>query len=181
MRVPAKWALVCGLLGALIAWGSDSARTAEWRAFTSETGRFSVEMPGTPESRATHTDSFIGTITNHIFVVWNDGRKFTVDYSDLPGLAVDFAGRDTIYDHTKGALLKKTLSKATSYEDVTVQGVKGKQLVYDMPPRAGHAKMHGQAYLLLDHDRLYVFDAELPVADSERAAERFLSSIRIHR
>jgi len=176
----ARLILIFGLLtsGVVMAQEGNTGES-EWRVFHSKKGRFSAAFPGTPTKKETHTESFIGTTTNHIFVVWNDQRKFTVDYSDLPGLAVTFAGHDTIYNHTKGALLKKTLSKETSYEDITVQGIDGKRLAYDMPPIKGHPEMHGQAYLLLDDGRLYVFDAQLPVSDKEKAAQRFLSSIRI--
>lgn len=173
-------AFICGLaVFAIVSTPRNNPLAADWQRFNAAAGRFSIEMPGTPKASETHTESFIGSITNHIFVVWNDEQNFTVDYSDLPSIAVDFAGRDTIYGHTKGSLLKKTLSKETSYEDITVQGIAGKRLVYDMPPMRGRPTMQGHAYLLLDDARLYVFDVEHPIGDSEGAAERFLSSIRI--
>ena len=69
----------------------------------------SVSMPGAATPKDIHTKSFIGDITTHEYYV-DDGRdSYSVEFSDLPGFAVTFSGSDVIYEHAKGALLKKTL------------------------------------------------------------------------
>ena len=174
-----RFIIVSAVILFTIAIKQSGAAASEWRLFRSESGGFSVSMPGQPMTKQTNTTSFIGTITNHIFVLWSKDRKFTVDYSDLPHLAVLFASTDTIYSHTRGSILKQTLSKQRHYENITIQGIKGKKLVYDIPPVSGRPKSEGYSYLLLDQDRLYVFDAQVPVADGGTSARRFLSSIRL--
>jgi len=150
----------------------------KWVPFTSKQARFSVEMPTQPKATTTTTSSFIGNVTNEIFTSWEGDEKFTVDHSQIPRFALDFAGADTVYDHASAALLKQTWSKQTSFTDVTVNGRPGKQLVYDTPPVPGKPELTGLANLFLVGDRLYVIDAAVPAGESEADAQRFLASVR---
>lgn len=113
-------------------------------------------------------------MTNEIFTSWEGKEKFTVDHSQIPRFALHFAGAD----HASAALLKQTWSKQVSFSDVTVNGHKGKQLIYDTPPREGDPDVKGLANLFLVDDRLYVIDAIVPVGDSEAKAQRFVGSVR---
>ena len=158
---------------------SGDAATAQWKPFQSEAGRFSVLMPAPPKETQTKQRSIIGTVTNQIFTAWSGQEKFTVDYSDLPHFGVTFAGTNRIYDHTKGALLKQTLSKMSYFDDATLNGLKGKRLVYDTPPRQGYPEVTGEAYFLLLGDRLYVVHSTVPIGDSEANAKRFFASFKV--
>ena len=158
--------------------GSEAGAEQAWTTFTSKEGRFSVEMPGQPVMTETKQKSFIGTVTNHIFTAESGRDTFTVDYSDIPHFALHFAGADTIYEHAKGALLKRTFGKPASYTDVTISGAKGKRLVYDTPPVEGHPEMRGDAILVLVGTRLYVIDRVVTEAEAAKS-ERFLSSAEI--
>ncbi len=155
------------------------AAANEWDYYKSAAGRFSVRMPETPVESMRKNDSFIGTITSHVFTVLrkDNYEKFTVDYSEIPSFAVEFTGADTIIDHAKGALLLQTMSKPTSYVDFKVDGFPGKRLTYETPPRKGHPALHGEAVFVMVGHRLYVIDAQLPMADKEERAKRFLSSV----
>ena len=159
--------------------GAARGDGAVWKPFRSADGRFVVDMPGAPKLETTHTKSFIGTITNHVFVGIDDHDRYSVDYSDLPGLAVDFARDETIFSHSKGALLKKTLGKQKSFEKTTLNGLKGVRLVYDTPPVENHPRMQGEAYMFLIDKRLYVVDATVSVKHSQDKARAFFKSLRI--
>jgi hypothetical protein len=169
--------LLSALVLTFLAAAPASAQ-AKWVSFTSKQARFSVEMPTQPKASTTTTSSSIGTVTNEIFTSWEGDEKFTVDHSQIPRFALDFAGADTIYDHASAALLKQTWSKQTSFADVTVNGRQGKQLVYDTPPVPGKPEIKGLANLFLVGDRLYVIDAAVPAGESEADAQRFLASVR---
>jgi hypothetical protein len=172
--------LACLALAAVTGPLAPEARAQqEWVTFTSEDGRFSVTVPVHPVKTETHQKSFIGEVTNHIFTSESEPDSFTVDYSDIPHFALDFAGTDTVYEHAKGALLKKTYGKPTTYEDTKVGGHEAKRLVYDTPTKPGHVEMRGDAVLVLVGDRLYVIDAVVPEAQADVKSERFLSSIEI--
>ncbi|MFP8874356.1 MAG: hypothetical protein VCB42_07470 [Myxococcota bacterium] len=170
------WVFSAILCVSLLAVASSHAGE-DWITFNSPEGKFSVEVPSQPKQSKTKMTSFIGTVTNHIFVIWSGDEKFTVDYSDLPGFAVAFAGADTIIDHAKSAMAKQTLAKVQSFTDVTVGKYKGKKFIFDMPPMKGKPAMHAVAYFFLVGHRLYVIDAEVPRGDGEERADRFLDSI----
>jgi hypothetical protein len=165
-------------LAVFLVCGSAAAGQEKWVPFASKQARFSIEMPTTPKETSSTTSSFIGDVTNEIFTSWEGDEKFTVDHSQIPHFALHFAGADTIYDHASAALLKQTWSKQRSFDDITVNGHKGKQLTYDTPTRDGKTEVTGLANLFLVGDRLYVIDAIVPVGDSEAHAKRFLGSVR---
>jgi len=150
-----------------------------WTHFASKPGRFSVDVPVRPVPSKTQQKSFIGTVTNHIFTATSGEDLFTVDYSDIPDFALHFAGPGTIYEHAKGALLKKTYGTQISYSDVAVGGAAGKRLTYDTPPAPGYPKMRGDAILLLVGNRLYVIDGVVPDSEADAKSQRFLSSFQI--
>jgi hypothetical protein len=181
IRIAATILALCGLAPIAITslLCSEARAEQDWTTFTSKEGRFSIEMPGQPVKTETHQKSFVGTVTNHIFTAESGKDTFTVDYSDIPHVALHFAGPDTIYKHAKGALLKQTFSKEVSYTDVTVSGVKGKKLVYDTPPVQGHPKMRGDAILVLVGARLYVIDGVVRETEADANSQRFLSSVKV--
>ena len=156
----------------------SGAQESAWVSFQSTDAKFAVELPTNPTASTLTTKSFIGDVTSHLFTSWEGNAKFTVDYSQIPRFALEFAGADTIYDHARGALLKQTWSKPISFVDVTVNGQKGKQLVYDTPPVPGKPELYGAANFFLVSDRLYVADVTVPAGASEADANRFLASIR---
>jgi len=101
-----------------------------------------------------------------------------MNYNHAAGMALEFAGAGTIYEHARGALLAQTWSRATSFEPATIQGHPGRRLVYDCPPRKGKPEMTGRALLVLIGRRLYVADAVVPEGEGGARAERFLRSLR---
>ena len=157
------------------------AADAVWVPFKSDPGRFSIEMPGRPEISERHNTSFLGTITNHIFVAREGHEWYTVDYTDLPAVAVTFASDATIYSHAKNAVLKFTWSKERKFENATLSGLQGKHLFYDAPPVKGHPEMLGQAYFFLVGKRLYVIDAIGPADKNEANFPRFFSSFQVEK
>lgn len=160
---------------------ADSAQGGEvvWQPFRSEAGRFVVDMPGQPEVENRQRKSFIGNIAIHLFVGMDQHDSYTVEYSDLPGLAVTFAGDSTIYDHAKGELLLKTLGKQVSFEKTTLNGLRGVRLVYETPRMQDHPRMHGESYMFLIDKRLYVVDATVSFDHSQDKARRFFKSFQI--
>ena len=141
-------------IAALAGPAANGGSKQTWKTLELKAQGLSISMPGTATPKNIHTESFIGEITTHEYYV-DDGRdSYSVEYSDLPGFAVAFSGSDTIYEHTKGALLKKTLSKSMSFTDITLNGVKGKKLVYDTPTKPNPPEMQGEARLFLFGHRL---------------------------
>ncbi len=164
---------------ALVGLAANSASKPAWKKLELEAQGISILMPGIPKMKKIHNRSFIGDIATHEFYL-EDGRdSYSVEYTDLPGFAVAFAGSDRIYQHAKGALLKTTLSKPVSFTDITLNDVHGKKLVYDTPTKPGHPEMQGEARLFLSGDRLYVADAVVEMQGGKEKMTRFFSSLAI--
>lgn len=177
-----KLQLTCLLICLFVITGVYAAEQEKvtlfsWQEFKSDNGHFSIQLPSTPNIQTTHQDSLIGHVINHVIVANIKDSNFGVDYSDLPGFALDFTGIDTIYSHATGALLKKTLGKLQSSIDFNYQGHSGKHLIYNIPPVPDKPAMYGEAYMFLIDKRLYVIDATAP-SNTSTQVHHFLNSLR---
>jgi hypothetical protein len=163
----------------LVSSGAIATSSSAWEKFELESQGLSVLMPGTPKAKEIHDKSFIGDITTREYFVDIDRDSYSVESTDLPGFAVAFSGSEVIYEHAKGALLKTTLSKSFSFSDITLNGVKGKRLVYETPTKPGHPEMQGEARFFLFGDRLYIADAVVEMDGGNEKLNRFFSSLEI--
>lgn len=164
------------LLALFLATGVGAQPT--WLRFAQAEGRFLVEMPQMPQATTNVNQSPVGPIVDHSFTC-NDGDvTYTVEYSDLPRVAILFAGVESIYDKTRGALLLNVLGKQSAYADAPVSGHPGKTVVYTTPAAEPQVALNGQAWLLLVGNRLYVVNATAPEANTE-SARRLLKSFQL--
>ena len=175
------WVTLLAATTGLIVSAAQGDSKPAWKKFELSDRRLSVLMPGTPETKDIHYKSFIGDITTHQYSVTSGRDSYLVDFADLPGFAVAFAGKKSIYDHAKGALLKVTLSKSISFSDITLNGIKGKKLVYDTPSKPGHPEMQGEARFFLVGDRLYSADAVVEMDGGDEKLRHFFSSLEIRK
>ena len=158
---------------------SADASAGDWSKFTLQTPYLAVDMPGTPTKKVEQNHSFIGDVSTDEYSAKDGIDTYSVEVTELPGFAVAFAGADSIYEHAKGMLLAKTLSKAISFTDVTLDGVQGKRLVYDTPTKPDHPEMQGEARVFLLDDWLYVADAVVEMKGGDEKQARFFSSFSI--
>ena len=171
--------VLAATLAAFTGFAGEGITATAWKKFDLNAPYLSVDMPGAPKKIVRHTASFVGNIATDEYLV-NDGiDAYSVEVTELPGFALIFVGPDSLYDHTKGALLGKTLSKVISFTDVTLNGVKGKRLVYDTPTKPGHPEMQGEARMFLSGDWLYVADSVVEMKGGETKQDRFFSSLAI--
>jgi hypothetical protein len=170
--------LVLGFV-VVVGFAERSNSNVAWKRFSLHDQGLTVSMPGEPKSKKLHSASFIGDIVTHEYYLDEGLDSYTVDFTDLPGFAVAFSGREIIYEHAKGALLLDTLSKPISFTDVTLNGVTGKKLVYDTPTKPGHPEMQGEARFFLAGDRLYTADAVVEMQGGDEKLARFFASLEI--
>ena len=60
----------------------NNVNAGGWAKFTSDEGRFSVVIPGTPEDTVKTTPSDHGPYTTHLYVLRNDRNVFLIAYVD---------------------------------------------------------------------------------------------------
>lgn len=148
---------------------SPALAQAAWQRFTSEEGRFSVEMPAPPSVSQRKHDTIVGTIVENSFVVkTDDGSGYQVEYQDLPGIAVFFAGRGGIVRRALRVFLDKAKGVEETNEPVTIDGHPGRRMKYTV---AG--KGSGVMVMFMVGNRLYVLNA------SGKETDRFFESVRV--
>lgn len=95
-----------------------------WSTFTSEAGRFSVLMPGTPSDSSTTVPSQPGPYTTHLFVLRNGANVFVVGWVDYdPGFNFERhaeleANRDNFVKNLKATLLETRNLKIDGYHAI---------------------------------------------------------------
>lgn len=166
-------------MSAMFSCAAQSSENHAWKEFTLDDKSFSISMPGAPKSKEEHNNSFIGDVVTHEYYVDDGLDSYSVEFTDLPGFAVSFSGNETIYEHAKGALLKNTLSKSIAFTDITLNGVRGKKLVYDTPTKPGHPEMQGEARFFMVDNRLYTADAVVEMSKGSDKLSRFFSSFEL--
>ena len=63
-----------------------SAAAADWKPYSSFTGRFSVTVPGTPVPKTTSLDTALGRVDLVQFMVTEEGGVYMVAYCDYPAI-----------------------------------------------------------------------------------------------
>jgi len=143
------------LLAGCLLFGAFLPSVQAKKPFVSQAGKFSAAFPGPPQQHQDNEKTFVGNIQVNIFQTKTKRGVFTVEYSQLPDIAVFFGGKKTIYDKAKRNFLKKTGSREIDFKEVTVSGYPGKELTFTS------AKGHpGKArFILVDH-QFYVVVGE---------------------
>lgn len=158
-----------------------AAEAAEWRAFTSPAGGFSVFLPGAPTFSRQTRRTAVGLIEENYYRLDSAEARYSVEYQDLPGLAVFFASAGKIYNETRFGVLEKYRGKEIGYREIEFAGHPGRELVFEMPaPGGGRGIWIEKARFLLAGGRLYVLEAGVPETKGETAGiDRFLDSFRL--
>ncbi len=159
---------------------SVSSAETEWRAFTSAAGGFSVLFPGDPVFSTSTDHTVVGAVVENLYTLEVSGTTFSAEYSDLPGAALFFESDKSLYNDAREGLLKETGAVETAYSDIEINGVRGKELTYDIPSVRDLPALKGRARFFLPEKRLYVLAVTIPASGGEEAAAvRFLDSFRV--
>jgi hypothetical protein len=149
-----------------------------WVVFNPNAGSFQVEMPLPPTASQIQDASPVGTVTTYIFTAKDREGSFSVSYSDLPALAIQFVGAEGLMGQAKSSMLRDQSNvREISFDPVTINGLSGKRLVYTAMDNG--SQRTGEAFFMLNGSRLYVLDASVPKG-SEALAQRFFQSFRLN-
>jgi hypothetical protein len=162
--------------GMIFLVGIPCAMAVDWQTFTSQAGGFSILMPGTPTLHQSAEKSFVGTIGVNLFELTSSKGQYSVEYSDLPGIAVDLGGHKTILDKAKEAFIKDNGVMEMSFTDIAFHGHPGKALNFQVKDSGAI----GKAYFYLIKKRLYVLAAShAPTAGKPQNIQQFLNSFQL--
>lgn len=153
----------------------DAVHAASWKDFSSQTGNFSVLMPGQPVLQTSTQKSFVGSIGVNLYDLKTKNGEFSVEYSDLPGIAVDLGGHNTILDKAKKGFLKENGGDEQAFSETSLNGFPGKVLTYTVASSGVNGKVH----FYLVQKRLYVIAGSQGPGGSQANIERFLNSFSL--
>ncbi len=169
------WLIIFSALPASVSFADT-----EWRTFTSASGGFSVLLPGIPAFSTSTDHTVVGAVVENLYSLKVSGTTFSAEYSDLPGAALFFKSDKSLYNDAREGLLKETGAVEAAYSDIELEGVRGKELTYDISSAGKLPALQGRARFFLRGKRLYVLAVTISAAGGEEtAALRFLDSFRI--
>ena len=123
-----------------------------WKTFASKAGGFSVLLPGTPSFSSSTDHTVVGEVVENLYSLKTEAASFSAEFSDLPGVAVFFASDDTIYKDAREGLLKQTGARELKYYSIEQEGIRGKEIVYEVPAPKNSPALRGKARFLLNTD-----------------------------
>lgn len=145
-----------------------------WTKFTSEEGRFSVFIPGTPKDQVQTTPSNIGPYTTHLYTLRHLRHVFLIGYVDYdpsfnfnPQAELE-ANRDQFVKNLKATLVTS--------RNVKVDGYSALEFTADADERIFKARV----YIVGRRPYLIVLGSQKGVDDSF-ALNRFFNSFKITR
>jgi len=145
-----------------------------WAKFTSEEGRFSVFIPGTPKDQVQTTPSNIGPYTTHLFTLRNPRHVFLIGYVDYdpsfnfnPQAELD-ANRDQFVKNLKATLVTSRNVKVDGYSALEFTAVADERI------------FKARVYIVGRRPYLIVLGSQKGVDDTF-ALNRFFSSFKITR
>jgi hypothetical protein len=112
--------------------------SANWKAFKSTEGGFTVAMPGVPGASSETVDTNAGPIVMHLFVVDTSLGEYGVSYADLPVKSNDPALVRRLLDGSRDEMLANGATRLNE-NDVTLAGIIGRELIVE---RAGFIGRH---------------------------------------
>jgi hypothetical protein len=151
-----------------------SGGSQSFREFTSEEGKFKVEMPGSP-SRETVSAHGLTMIS---FQVEEKDGAYGVAYADIPMLGAASSALITrALDSARDNMVSKVNGKFTGESRISLDGkYPGREIRADIPEKNG--LIQGRLYLV--KDRVYmVMVVGLPGWVNSANAKRFLDSLEL--
>ena len=167
--------LAAGAGLALFAAAAQSApESAGWRVFTSDEGRFRVDMPGKPVKTTETRSTIVGSLTGYRFEFEQEDSFFLVEFRDLPRVATLFMSSKSLVAQATDGLLDYAKGPVLRNEEITVDGEPARALRYTVTNRDNQT---ARARVILADRRLYLLIAGVPdKAGEETKATRFLDS-----
>lgn len=173
--------LHCAFATALVGCGNPNASSGKWTRLTDSQGKFTVEMPGTPEKASYGMPIVSGTMNfiSYTLDMPNQARSFFVCYTDYPpGIADggDASAHVVIDKYVAGGSRKKNLQLERKSK-ITIGNHPGQECLFDEP--AYGDKSLWRVYLV--GNRLYQLVANWAPQDNDASLDalRFLDSFQL--
>ena len=177
----AAWAAFLVFIGA-VAGGLtllSRAQPKAWSEFTSTSGGFAVQMPGTPKDQTQSVAQATGDLTLHNFTVEDRDYAYIVSYVDFPAGTIVQSDADAFLDSTVDGSVSSGKGELKSQSAITLGGYPGRLAEFTTVANGQLPATSIKAHYYLVKDRLYQILAIAPQGQLPAEADRFLSSFKL--
>ncbi len=170
---------------ALMACALPAQAAEEWYRVQSRDGRASVLFPFIPEDvTELRTRTPGGSVVTRVAEHQGDGILLSISASQLPRLAVRFAGPEFILDNSKGGVLSSAIGRELSSEPLELEGARAALVMrYEAAhfEDERHPGFAGLALFAFVDSYVYVINSMISKStpDNEAMQEKLLRSFRI--
>ena len=173
------------LLAGLCLTFSSPAEAEDWHLVESADGRASVLFPNPADEITELVDKTpAGSVVTRVAQHQGDGILLSISASELPRLAVRFAGPKVLFSNAKGGILNEAFGREISSRRIEIGNadaameLRYEAVDFDDEQHPGYT---GLAVFVLDGTRLYVVNSMLSkeTPDNQAMQAKLLGSIRI--
>ncbi len=165
------------LVAALGLLAAASASAQEWKKFSGDSGRFSVELPGEPKQQKQDVQTDAGKITITMYIVEVGNGGYFVALSDFPAALVQAADPEVLLANARDGAVRNVRGKLVSDKAITLGEHQGREIQFEADNPAG--KIVGRARLYLVGNRLYQLLVVGQGAEALEQSGKFFGSFRL--
>ncbi len=161
--------------------GCGKSDTSQWKEFSSKEGQFALLMPGIPEEKKSVTQTRIGPIKDHSFMLKAQQGElkaaYLVSYADYPKDRPHDLSPNTFLEQTWQAAFGDLGNRLIYKKSITLNGFAGSEFQY-RGKGASTSLVTSRNYLV--NNRLYQLSAVMSKKQAERGdAQKYLDSFRL--
>ena len=126
-----------------------------WQEYQSQTGRYSILMPGKPKEQTQSVDSAVGALDMHIASFDDRSGAYLVVYVDYPADLIRSGQANDILDGTAQGAVANVNGQLARQQDFPLGTVPGREVEFDAPAQGTQPATHVKARYFLANNRLY--------------------------
>lgn len=172
---------MCGALTACKPKHESSADEREWKSFTSETGKFSVNFPGKPVETTSISPTAVGDIEVHCFIVELRVMTYGISYSDVPA-GVKLPDSETVFDGSQNSAVKDvggSKAELVDQQSMTVQDFPAREFEFKA---GGKGNFSSRVRMILVGHRIYSLTTVFLTANPDpENRKKFFDSFSVHK
>lgn len=124
---------------------------AKWSPFKSAEGKFSISLPGTPQTQSQPVNTAVGEVQMNLFIVpIGNETVYFVAFSDYPADKMKNASSDKVLNGCRDGMVGNQKGTMTSDKAFKLGGVPGRDFAWK-----GGNDFDGMARIYLKQNRLY--------------------------
>ena len=175
------WALLFAFI-ATVAGGRTLLTMGQpsWQEYTSQSGRYSILMPGKPKEQTQSLDSTARTLNMYTATFEDRAGAYLVAYVDYPADMIRSGSEDYVLDGAVQGGVANVNGKLARQQEISLGEFPGREVELDSPTRGAQPALHIKARYFLAGNRLYqvlvIVQQDQGLPDS---AQKFFDSFRL--